>query len=56
MSEHAIHPNQPVANAETEETAAEERADYKMGVDVALILGGTAIVFLAVILWYAFSL
>jgi hypothetical protein len=56
MSEHAIHRNQPAASSEAAETASEERADFKMGVDVALILGGTAIVFLAVILWYAFSL
>jgi hypothetical protein len=56
MSEHAIHPTQTPVIPEAADTSAEERADYKMGVDVALILGVTAIVFLAVILWYAFSL
>jgi hypothetical protein len=56
MSEHAIHSNQSARATQAAETTSEERADYKMGADVALILGCTAIVFLAVILWYAFSL
>jgi hypothetical protein len=56
MSDHAIHPNQPAVNTEAAETASEESADFQMGVDVALILGCTAVVFLVVILWYAFNL